>query len=77
MHIHIYIYIYIYMYIYIYIYIYICIYIYIGVDKFLPRRPIWHAKNEWSKPKFTSDRDTTRSITFCSLLPKQDLQLSF
>ena len=40
-------------------------------------RPIVHSKNGWSKPKFTSFRGTTKNIAFRSLLPKQDLQLSF
>ena len=33
--------------------------------------PIGHAKNGWSKPKCTSNRDTTGNIAFCSLLLKQ------
>ena len=59
-----------------------------GVDNFLSRRPtfrarnftarpIGHAKNWWSKPKCTSDRDVTRHIAFFYLLRKQDLHLYF
>ena len=59
-----------------------------GVNKFLSRhqtfrdsillaRSIGHVKNECPKPKCTYNRDTTRNIDFCSLLPKQCLQLSF
>ena len=59
-----------------------------GVDKFVSRRPtcrahnllarpIGQTKNGRLKPNCTSDQDTTRNIAFCSLLPKQDLQLSF
>ena len=36
-----------------------------------------HTKNGWSKPKCSSNWDTTRNISFCSLLPKLDLKLSF
>ena len=36
-----------------------------GVHKFLSRRPTFgHAKNGCSKPNCTSNRDTTRKITF-------------
>ena len=46
-----------------------------GANFFLGARLFGRAKNGWSKPKRTSDRDTTRSIAICSLLPKKDLQL--
>ena len=53
-----------------------------GVEKFLSKlqtfllaRSIGHAKNRWSKPKCTSDRDTTKDLAFYYLLPKQELQL--
>ena len=39
--------------------------------------PIRHAKNRWTKAKCSSNRDTTRNISFCSLLAKLDLQSSF
>ena len=49
-----------------------------GADKFFSRRPTFRArKKRWSKPKSTSNRDTTKNIAFCYLLAKQDLQLSF
>ena len=34
-------------------------------------------QNERIKPKYASDRKTTKNIAFCSLLPKYDLQLLF
>ena len=52
------------------------------VDKFLSRRPIFrgrailfarpigYTKSGCSKPKCTSDRNTTRKIALCPLLPK-------
>ena len=53
-----------------------------GVEKFLSKlqtfllaRSIGYAKNRWSKPKCTSDRDTTKDLAFCYLLLKQELQL--
>ena len=39
--------------------------------------PIGHAKNTWSKAKCLSNRDTTRNLSFCSLLAKPNLELSF
>ena len=33
-------------------------------------RLMWHAKNGCLKAKFTFDRNTTRNIALCSLLPK-------
>ena len=56
------------------------------MDKFFSRclifaskiaHPNEHTKNVCSILKCTSDRDTTRNIAFCSLLPKQHLRLSF
>ena len=38
---------------------------------------IGHTKNGHAKPKFIPNWDTTKSNAFCSLLPKQDLHLSF
>ena len=40
-------------------------------------RSIGHAKCGCSKPKCTSDRDTTRNIELCSLLPKQACSFNF
>ena len=50
-----------------------------GVNKYPSRPPTFlgHAKNGWSKPQCSSNRDTTRNISFCSLLLKPDFQLSF
>ena len=47
-----------------------------GCAVLLAHPSIGHAKNKWSKPKCTSNRDTTKNIAICSSLPKQDLQLS-
>ena len=44
---------------------------------FLGARLFGRAKNEWSKPKCTSDLDTIKDIAFSYLLPKQNLHLSF
>ena len=38
---------------------------------------IGHAKNRSSEQKCSSNGDTTRNISFCSVLAKPDMQLSF
>ena len=41
-----------------------------GVNKFIFRRPTFRAGQKMGDQNSTFDRDTTRNIALCSLLPK-------